>query len=129
LRGAGYCRLEVRDFGPAADYLERAAAADPDRAATHLLLGVALLELDRHDEARRSLQQALKIDPAGATRAHIHLANLYARERRFREAADQLRLYLETAVADPDADEMRKVEARWRALAREGEVKPAPEPR
>jgi tetratricopeptide (TPR) repeat protein len=119
LRGAGYCKLEARDFAGAAEYLGRAAAADPARAGTHLLLGVALLELGRRDEARRSLQQALKIDAAGASRARVHLANLYARERRFREAADELRLYLETAVADPEAPEMRKVEARWRALARD----------
>lgn len=119
LRGAGYCKLEARDFAQAADYLGRAATADPARPATHLLLGVALLGLDRRDEARQSLQQALKLDPAGASRARIHLANLYARERRFKEAADELRLYLETAVADPDAAEMRKIEARWRALARE----------
>lgn len=119
LRGAGYCKLEARDFAAAADYLERAATADPTRAGTHLLLGVARLELDRRDEARQSLRQALKLDPAGASRAHVHLANLYARERRFKEAADELQLYLETAVADPDAPEMRKVEARWRALARE----------
>ena len=119
LRGAGYCKLEARDFARAAEYLERAATADPGRAGTHLLLGVALLELDRRDEARQSLQQALKIDPAGAARAHIHLANLHARERRYKEAADELRLYLEAAVADPEAPEMRKVEARWRALARD----------
>lgn len=117
LRGAGYCKLEAREFASAADYLERAATADPARAGTHLLLGVAFLELDRRDEARHSLQQALKLDAAGAARAHIHLANLYAREHRFKEAADELHLYLETAVADPDAPEMRKVEARWRALA------------
>lgn len=120
LRGAGYCKLEARDFAGAADYLGRAATADPARAGTHLLLGVALLELDRRDDAHQSLQQALKLDPGGASRAHIHLANLYARERRFREAADELRLYLETAVADPEAPEMRKVEARWRALAENG---------
>ena len=119
LRGAGYCKLEARDFAAAANYLERAATADPARAGTHLLLGVARLELDRRDDARQSLQQALKLDPVGASRAHIHLANLYARERRFKEAADELHLYLETAVADPDAPEMRKIEARWRALAKE----------
>ncbi|HEV3469473.1 MAG TPA: tetratricopeptide repeat protein [Pyrinomonadaceae bacterium] len=118
LRGAGYCKLEAREFAQAAEFFERAAAVEPLNAGTHLLLGVAHLELGRRDEARRSLRRALEIDPKGAVRAHVHLANLLASERRYEEAADELRLYLDAVILDPELDEMRKVEARWRALAK-----------
>lgn len=118
LRGAGYCKLEGREFVQAAEYFERAAAVEPLNPSTHLLLGVADLELGRREEARKALQRALEIDPNRAVRAHIHLANLYASEHRYEEAADELRVYLKAAIMDPKLDEMRQVEARWRALAK-----------
>ena len=119
LRGAGYCKLEGGEFVDAARYLVQAASLDPGDASTHLLAGIANLEMDRRDAARRFLQQALRIDPARAVRAHIYLANLYARERQYRKAADELRLYLEAVPADPEAAELSKVEARWRAQPEE----------
>ena len=115
LRGAGYCKLEGREFGEAARYLEQAAALDPGNAGTLLLVGIARLELDERDAARRALQQALKLDPLRAVRAHIYLANLLAREREYTKAADELRLYLEAVPDDPEAAELRRVEASWRA--------------
>lgn len=118
LRGAGYCKLEARQFAQAAEFFERAVAVGPLNAGTHLLLGVANLELGRREEARASLRRALEIDPKGALRAHVHLANLLALERRYAEAADELRLYLDAVILDPELDEMRRVEARWRALAK-----------
>jgi len=118
LRGAGYCKLEAREFAQAAEFFERAVAVEPSNAGTHLLLGVARLELGRREEARKSLRRALEIDPKGAVRAHVHLANLLALEHRYAEAADELRLYLDAVILDPELDEMRRVEARWRALAK-----------
>lgn len=115
LRGAGYCKLESKEFAEAAQFLARAAAVDPRNASTHLLSGIANLELDRRDAARQALEQALRIDATRAVRAHIYLANLFARERQYRKAADELRLYLAAVPSDPDAAELRKVEARWRA--------------
>ncbi|HYN84506.1 MAG TPA: tetratricopeptide repeat protein [Pyrinomonadaceae bacterium] len=118
LRGAGYCKLEAREFARAAEFFERAAAVEPLNAGTHLLLGVANFELGRREEARKSLRRALEIDPKGAVRAHVHLANLLALEHKYEEAADELRLYIDAVILDPELDEMRKVEARWRALAK-----------
>lgn len=118
LRGAGYCKLEGREFDRAAEFFERAAAVEPSNASTYLLLGVAKLEQGRREEARAALRRALELDPKGAVRAHVHLANLLAAEKRYGEAADELRLYLDAVILDPQLDEMRKVEARWRALAK-----------
>jgi tetratricopeptide (TPR) repeat protein len=115
LRGAGYCKLEGKEFAQAVQYLERAVTAEPGNANTYLLLGIANLELDRREPARQALQQSLKINAERAVRAHIHLANLYARERQYQKAADELRTYIESAPFDPSADELRKIEAQWRA--------------
>jgi tetratricopeptide (TPR) repeat protein len=117
LRGAGYCKLEGGDYAQAARYLNEAARAVPDNASTLLLLGIANLELNEIAASRQALQKALAIDSSGAARAHIYLGKLYAREHQYQQAADELHLYLETAVADPDRAELRKIEAQWRAIA------------
>jgi Tfp pilus assembly protein PilF len=117
LRGAGYCKLERREFPESAKYLEQATAARPDDANAYLLLGIAYLEQDRRGQAEGALLKALSFDTRRELRAHIHLGNLYAREGRYEDAAEQLRKYLEANPADPDSARLKEVEARWRARA------------
>jgi tetratricopeptide (TPR) repeat protein len=117
LRGAGYCKLEKREFPAAVELFEKSLSADPNNANTHLLLGIANLELDRREPARDALQKALSFDTQPVPRAHIYLANLYARERQFRQAADELHKYLEAEPMAADASGLKEVEAKWRARA------------
>lgn len=117
LRGAGYCKLERREFEEAARYLEQATTAQPWDANAYLLLGIAYSELDRREQAEGALVKALSFDTRRELRAHIHLGNLYARAGRFKEAADELRKYLDANPADPDAAALTEVEAKWRARA------------
>jgi Flp pilus assembly protein TadD len=117
LRGAGYCQLERREFEESARYLEQATAARPDDANAYLLLGIAYLELDRREQAEGALLKALGFNTRRELRAHIYLGNLYARAGRYKEAADQLRQYLEANPTDPTAADLTEVEAKWRARA------------
>ena len=117
LRGAGYCKLEQREFEESARYLEQATTAQPTDANAYLLLGIAYLELDRREQAEASLLKALSFNTERALRAHIHLGNLYARGGRYKEAADELRKYLDARPNDPAAAELTEVEAKWRARA------------
>lgn len=117
LRGSGYCKLERREFADAARDFEKAVSAQPDNTNTYLLLGIAYLELDRRAAAREALFKALGSGTRQELRAYIYLANLYARERQYREAAEELHKYLEAVPADPDAAKLKAVEARWLALA------------
>jgi Tfp pilus assembly protein PilF len=115
LRGAGYCKLEKREFAEAINDLEKSVTAQPDNANTYLLLGIAYLELDRREPARIALFKALSFNSPRELRAHIYLGNLYARERLYKEAADELHKYLEASPGDPDAATIRKIESQWRA--------------
>jgi Tfp pilus assembly protein PilF len=116
LRGAGYCKLEQGEFAEAIRDFEQSVSADPDNANTHLLLGIANLQLDRRDAAKAALLKALSFNPP-PLRAHIHLANLYAKEHLYQQAADELRKYLDAAPEDPDRKNLESVEAQWRARA------------
>ncbi len=117
LRGAGYCKLEGREFAEAISYLERSITAQPDNANAYLLVGIANLELDRREPARMALFKALSFNSRHELRAYIYLGNLYARERMYKEAADQLEKYLEANPTAPDAAEIKAREAQWRTRA------------
>jgi tetratricopeptide (TPR) repeat protein len=119
LRGMGYCKLEEREFDEAAGYLEKAITAQPDNANTYLLLGIAYLELDRREPARLALFKALSFNSQHELRAYIYLGNLYARERMYKEAAEELAMYLEANPTAADAAEIKAIEAQWRARAGE----------
>lgn len=117
LRGAGYCKLEKREFDEAIKYLEQSITAQPEHANAYLLLGIAYLELDRREQSRAALLKALSFNTSREQRAHIYLGNLYARKRLYKEAAEELRKYLEANPADPEAANLKAVESQWRARA------------
>jgi tetratricopeptide (TPR) repeat protein len=118
LRGIGYCQLQQKKFGEALGNLERAYAREPDVPLTLLLLGYANLSLNRYEEARQCLTQALKLGPESAARAHVYLAEIYAHEQKFREAADEVRKYLSAKPGAADAAQLKKLEDEWRARGR-----------
>ena len=115
LRGLGYCYLEQQKFEDASRFLERAVAAEPGVANTHLFLGIATLALDRRGAAKSALQEALRLDSKGAVTAHIYLADLYARQERYTEAADELQIYLAASPGAPNAPRLKAKEAELRA--------------
>jgi tetratricopeptide (TPR) repeat protein len=119
LRGAGYCKLEQQQFAEAIGYLERATSTEPGIANSHLFLGIANLALDRRDNARRALLQALKIDAQRAVTAHIYLADLYTRESRYKDAAEELRAYLTARPDAPDSQKLRAKETELRTRAKQ----------
>src|SRR5262249_39774054 len=117
LRGAGYCKLEQQQFADAIGYLERATSIEPGIANSHLFLGIANLALDRREPASRALLEALKIDARRAVTAHIYLADLYTRENKFKDAADELRAYLAARPDAPNARSLAAKEAELRSRA------------
>jgi tetratricopeptide (TPR) repeat protein len=110
LRGSGLCKFQQGSFEDAAEDFERAAAEAPGNPMNHLLLGIANSALGRHAAAHASLGKALSLDPVGAVRAHVHLANLWIKQDRPREAIAELEAYLAAAPNAPDAE-------KWRILA------------
>ncbi|MGH9854877.1 MAG: tetratricopeptide repeat protein [Blastocatellia bacterium] len=115
LRGLGYCQIQQKQFEAAVNNLERAFALEPKVPLTLLLLGYANLSLDRYEPAKQCLQEALKLGPESAARAHVYLAEVFAHEQKFREAADSIRRYLTLKPDAADAANLRKMETDWRA--------------
>jgi tetratricopeptide (TPR) repeat protein len=115
LRGAGYCNIQQRKYEEAIGQLEKSLIYEPKIALTHMLLGYANLSLNRYEQAKGELQQALKLGSDSVVRARVYLAEVFAHEQKFKEAADEIRTYLRIRPAAPDAESLRKLEADWRA--------------
>jgi len=70
----GRMLLERKSYDKALESARRALARDRSLAAAHLLAGQALAGLGRCDEARRELDEALRLDPGNAAAAEARRA-------------------------------------------------------
>jgi tetratricopeptide (TPR) repeat protein len=118
LRGLGYCQIQQKQFEAALGNLERAFVMEPKVPLTLLLLGYANLSLSRYEAAKQCLEEALKLGQESAARAHVYLAEVFAHEQKFKEAADSIRRYLTLKPDAADADHLRKMESDWKARAK-----------
>ncbi len=124
LRGIGYCQIQQKRFAVAVGNLEKAFVLEPNIPLTLLLLGYGNLSLDRYEEAKQSLQRALKVGPESASRAHVYLAEVYAHEQNFKEAADAIRAYLKLKPDAPDSAHLRELEMQWQARSKPAKAQP-----
>ncbi|HZS08883.1 MAG TPA: tetratricopeptide repeat protein [Blastocatellia bacterium] len=124
LRGIGYCQIQQKKFPAALGNLEKAYSLEPNVPLTLLLLGYTNLSLERYEEAKQCLQQALKLGPESAARAHVYLAEVFVREQKFKEAADEIRQYLKVKPDATDAQHLKELESQWRARAKTDQNKP-----
>ncbi|MDX2031568.1 MAG: tetratricopeptide repeat protein [Blastocatellia bacterium] len=115
LRGLGYCQIQRKEFPAAVANLERAFALAPNVPLTLLLLGYGNLSLNRYEAAKQCLLEALRLDKVSAARAHIYLGEVYAKEQKFTEAADEVLLFLKSTPQAPDAAQLKELERQWRA--------------
>jgi predicted O-linked N-acetylglucosamine transferase (SPINDLY family) len=93
----GYCHLALGDFAGAAQVLQREVQAFPDLVNAHLALGVALVQLQRQEDALTAFLEAARLDP-GSVEAHTNAGNVLAALGRHDEALAQLR---QAAQAQP----------------------------
>jgi tetratricopeptide (TPR) repeat protein len=117
LRGMGVCMLQTQHPIEAVELLLRSSEIEPDEALTQMFLGFAQMSVEQPRLAEESLRKALKLDAVRAVRAHAYLADLYARENKFAEAANELRQYLAAQPNAADAAKLKTMEAEWRAKA------------
>jgi tetratricopeptide (TPR) repeat protein len=91
--GMGYLLYLEGKADEAEAILRRGLELDGNAPDGHVILGMALLRLDRLDEAERSAREALLRKP-GFAEAYLVLADVYARKRNYREQLQDLETYL-----------------------------------
>ena len=80
----------------------------PESARAFYYLGSALYKLDHLEYAETSLEWSLGRDEV-IPDARLMLVNIYMKQRRYREAADQLIAYLEEFPDSPQRKDVEKM--------------------
>lgn len=118
LYGLGIAQYNLKQPETAADSLRSAVAITPASVNSHLWLGIVLLKSGKPEQAETHLRQAYKLGGKRIPDVHMYLAQLYSNSKRYKEAADELELFLREAPNARDAESIKKVIARLRTQAK-----------
>lgn len=121
LYALGVAQYRLKDYKSSIDSLRSAATLAPtsqNAPFVHYYLGMALIKIGKPDEAETSLKKAYEL---GGNRinpdVHMALAQIYSNNKRYKEAADQLELYLKEAPDAGNAESLRNLIKQLRAKA------------
>jgi tetratricopeptide (TPR) repeat protein len=93
--------------GEAEPIVRRGLELDQSSPEGHGVLGLALLQLDRTDEAERSAREALLRKPDFAI-AYLVLADVYARRHDYRAQLQELDAYLKFDPVGPASERVHR---------------------
>lgn len=104
----GIAYLEKKQFAEAEANLRQALQKNDSSPSAHMYLGITLISLRRYDEAEKELQRAVSLKGGDSmAQAHKLLGGLYWQKGQFKQAAEQLEVYLKLAPKAPDAEKIR----------------------
>ncbi|HKS26596.1 MAG TPA: tetratricopeptide repeat protein [Pyrinomonadaceae bacterium] len=104
----GIAYLEKKQFGEAESNLRLALQKNDGSPSAHMYLGITLISLRRYEEAEKELERAVSLKGGESmAQAHKLLGGLYWQRGQFKQAAEQLEVYLKLAPKAPDAERIR----------------------
>src|SRR5215467_710986 len=106
--GIGYLYYLEGNAGKAETITRRGLELDPNSADGYVILGMALLRLNRTDEAEKSAREALLRNPDQAD-AYLILADASARRRNYVQQIQDLDTYLRLNPAGPASKRVQEV--------------------
>ena len=105
--------INLRNFDEAWKYNVAAVLRRPNDALAQSQLGMTYMLLGKLDLAEKHLLLARGLDSSHFSHPQLHLAEIYARKKDFRKAADQLRDFLRHHPDWPAADTMKQAIEDW----------------
>lgn len=121
--GLSFANYALKSSNEAVEAAEKAVALNGNSVDALLLLGISQRQAQRFESSEKTLKQAVKISNKTSQKTpdiHWNLALLYAHNlKRYKDAADQLELYLKAAPAVPNAENIRKLIKHYREKAAE----------
>lgn len=113
--GLSVSHYELKQSNSAVEAAQKAVTLNSNSADALLALGVSLRQAKRYEEAEKPLKQADKITKGLSPDVHWNLALLYAKNlNRFRDAADELELYLKTTPDTSQTENIKKLIKKYR---------------
>ncbi len=110
----GVAQYNVKQLQPAIESFRRAVSLNEKSINANLWLGIALRQTSRLDEAESSLKRADLLAESKLPEAHWQLALLFNQLKRYKEAADELEIFLKLQPDARDAELIKKLIQRLR---------------
>jgi tetratricopeptide (TPR) repeat protein len=107
-------QYNLKQVPQAIESIRRAIVLNGGSVNANLWLGMLLRQTDKLDEAETYLKQADKLSESKSSEAHWQLALLFNQLKRFKEAADELELFLKVQPNSKDTELIKKLIQRFR---------------
>lgn len=115
--GLGWTQYQLGMNAQAVASMERATTLNSKAPDPFLWLGKAQVRLSALDKAELAFKRANELTKGKVGEIHLLLADLYSDQKRYREAADELELYLKTRRAPSDDAKIEQLIKQLRAKA------------
>ncbi|MGI9069072.1 MAG: tetratricopeptide repeat protein [Pyrinomonadaceae bacterium] len=113
--GLSYSHYALQQSQAAVEAAQKAVTLNSNSEDALLFLGLSLRQAKRYEEAENPLKQADKIAKGLSPDIHWNLALLYAKNlNRYRDAANELELYLKTSPDTTQTDNIKKLIKKYR---------------
>jgi tetratricopeptide (TPR) repeat protein len=103
----GIVLLQKKRFNEAETQLRDAVKKNDQAFTAHLYFGITLIYVNKHPEAETELRKAIALGGAKAGQAHYYLGGLYWQTHNYRQAADELEMYLKLEPKAANAEKVR----------------------
>jgi tetratricopeptide (TPR) repeat protein len=123
LYGLSVAQQGLKQLPQAVESMRRAITLNPGSVNANLWMGMLLRQSAKLDEAENYLKQADKLAESKSPDAHWQLALLFNDLKRYREAADELELFLKVQPDSKDTELIKKLIQRLRQNASSGGTK------
>jgi tetratricopeptide (TPR) repeat protein len=110
----GVAQYNLKQVQPSIESFRRALLLNERSINANLWLGIALRQTSRPEEAETYLRQADHLSGSKLPDAHWQLALLFNQLKRYKEAADELELFLKVQPDAQDYEQIKKLIARLR---------------
>lgn len=107
-------QFNLKQFPQAVEAMRRAISLNQKSATANLWLGMLLRQTNKLDEAETYLKQADQLAGSKSPDAHWQLALLFNDLKRYKEAADELELFLKVQPDAKDTELIKKLIQRLR---------------
>lgn len=108
LAGLGIAQYHLKLYDKAVETLQRASTLYNKSVDVQVYLGKALRRTGKPGEAEAALKRANELSQGKSAEVHWQLAGLYSEQRRYKEAADALELFLKHQQDARDAAKIRE---------------------
>jgi tetratricopeptide (TPR) repeat protein len=105
--GLGWTQYQLGMNAEAIENLKRATTLYGKAADTYLWLGKALRRAKVPDQAEIAFKRAHELSGGKLAEVHWQLAGLYSDQKRYKEAADEMELFLKTAPKEEDPEKIK----------------------